>query len=105
MSTAVASSEHATSKPEVTPYTLALMAQKAIKDHQNRAETEAGLIRQLLIGRYVRVKDATPIWLVQEVRMANGWRAVLYGKSRGHRRKCVIGALADVEVIDMGGSK
>lgn len=104
MSTAVASSELAPSKPEVTPYSLALMSQKAIKDHQERAEAEAGLIRQLLIGRHVRVKDTDTIWLVQEVRMAHGWRAVLWGKSRGKRRQ-VIGALHDVEVVNVGGTK
>lgn len=97
------SPEHAPSKLEATPYTLALAAQKAIKDHQVKAETEAGLIRQLLMGRYVRVKDTGAIWLVQEVRMTLGWRAVLYGQTKGTRRRRPIGALTDVEVINVGG--
>ena len=95
--------EHAPSMPDATPYKLALAAQKAIKNHQVRAETEAGLIRQLMIGRHVRLKDDDAIWLVQEVRMTLGWRAVLYGQTKGTRRRRPIGVLTDVEVINVGG--
>ena len=104
MSILAASSEHAPSKLEATPYSLALAAQKAIKDHQVRAETEAGLIRQLMIGRHVRLKDDDAIWLVQEVRMTLGWRAVLHGKARGRGRQ-VIGAITDVEIVTPGSDK
>lgn len=103
LSSAVASSELAPSKPDMSPYNLALMAQKAIKDHQTRAETEAGLIRQLLIGRHVRVKDADTVYLVMEVRMSLGWRAILYGKSKGQRAKRAIGMIGDVEIVNKGG--
>lgn len=96
-------SEHAPSKPDMSPYNLALMAQKAIKDHQLRAEVEAGLIRQLLIGRHVRIKDTpSATYLVMEVRMSLGWRAVLYGKRKGQRSKCAIGTIGEVEVVETG---
>ena len=104
MSILAASPEHAPSKLEATPYSLAIAAQKAIKDHQDKAGYEAGLIRQLMIGRHVRLKDDDAIWLVQEVRMTLGWRAVLHGKARGRRRQ-VIGAITDVEIVTPGSDK
>ena len=104
MSVLELSPEHAPSMPQATPYKLALAAQKAIKDHQDKAGYEAGLIRQLMIGRHVRLKDDDAIWLVQEVRMTLGWRAVLHGKARGRRRQ-VIGAITDVEIVTSGSDK
>lgn len=106
MSAAVASLEHAPSKSDFSPYNLARLAQIAIKQHQAAAAAEAGLIRQLMVGRYVRRKDDDRIWLVREVRMSLGWKATLYGRSKGRRaRNAPIGYLAEIEIIQPPGSE
>lgn len=95
-------SEHAPSKPDLSPYTLAQMAQQAIKDHHAKANIEAGLIRQLVVSRHVRHKDTGRVYLVTEVRMTLGWIANLYGRDRGARKTLRIGSLSEVEIVSMG---
>lgn len=101
-----ASSEHAPGKLDVNPHNLALAAQTAIERHQTKAGYEAGLIRRLMIGRHVRRKDDDTIWLVHEVRMSLGWKATLYGRTRGRRaRNAPIGLLHDIEIVNLGEAK
>lgn len=103
MSALEASSEHAPSK--LTPHGLALDAQTAIERHQTKAGYEAGLIRQLMIGRHVRKTDpelSHVIYLVKEVRMSLGWRATLWGICRGQRTPRLIGPLHEIEVVETG---
>lgn len=96
-----ACSEHAPSKPVPSPLQMANLHQNELRNLQRKADAEAGCIRQLMIGRYVKHRSTDKLYLVSEVRVGLGWTAMLYGRCKGKKRGTTpIGALHEVEFIN-----
>lgn len=99
MSIPTPSSEDAPGKPEVSPLSLAIDCQRTIDRFSRDAQVQAAMLRQLMRGRHVRVKGETTVYLVTEVRLSLGWKAILWGKAKSLRTRA-IGQIGEVEVVE-----
>lgn len=87
---------------------LAKAHQMAIRVSHGHATADAGCVRQLLVGRYVRSELDGKLYLVTEVRLAASWVVQLYGRTKGQkgrRAPAMIGTLDSVDIVDIGGDR